>query len=233
MLDSQTQESYNHRVFVWVAQDLKRSSSANTQPKAGTTFTVQLLKAPYALTSDNSSDVASISSLGNSFQNFTTYIVNNLFLMSNLNVTILILKQFTLILWVQIKKKFFLLFFQVSFKYWRASVSLQWAVLRTSFSPSYKPSVLSAFLHSQVVLASQTLLWTSIWPTPVNLCPSFVGSPKAGYNIPILTAEELGGRITSLNFVVTLLFMMPVVVAFLGCKSTLQLNVQFFIQQYN
>lgn len=85
-------KSHRITVIVWVAADLEKSSSANSQPKAGTSYTVWLLKAPYKLASNNSSYVASITSLGNLSQYFPNFIVNNLFLMSNLNLTIPILK---------------------------------------------------------------------------------------------------------------------------------------------
>lgn len=88
----------------------------------------------------------------------------------------------------------------MSSKYWKPSVSLQWALLRALFLQVKKKNpktILSAFLHRQIVPASRSLLWPSSWPTPKSPWSSFVGSPRAGYNTPSGISQERSRGIES------------------------------------
>jgi len=122
---------------------------------------IRLLKAPSQLTLNSSKEAASKTSLGILFQWFTTRIVKNFFLLSNLNLPSFTLKPLPLVLSLQVPLKSLSPFFLwVSL----STERLRKGVPRVFSSPGWKISTLSAFLHRTGIPSLLLFLWPSSGP---------------------------------------------------------------------
>jgi len=110
--------------LVWVGRDLTdHLGIPTTLPRAGTHSTGPVCSKPFQPGLEHFREAASIPCLCSLFQCLNSLIVNNLFLISNLNVPSCSLKPLPLVLSLHVLvKSLSTVFLQAAFRYWKAAI---------------------------------------------------------------------------------------------------------------